>query len=127
MYGLPLAGILESRLLARCLPVHGYHQKKFTSGLWEHISHPIKFSLVVEDFVVQYVVGEHANRLINALDHSYTYSKDWPGSLYCDVVLYWDYTQKNHFTLSMPGYITDALQKYQNTMQQRPDMPLTLG
>jgi hypothetical protein len=49
MYGLPQAGILANQLLARRLIVHGYHQIKFTPGLWEHVSWPIQFTLVVDN------------------------------------------------------------------------------
>jgi hypothetical protein len=55
MYGLPQAGILANQLLARCLAIHGYHKTKFTPGLWRHVTHPIQFTLVVDDFGVQYV------------------------------------------------------------------------
>jgi hypothetical protein len=55
MYGLPQADILASKLFVRRLTIHGYHQTKFTPGLWQHITHPIQFTLVVDDFGVQYV------------------------------------------------------------------------
>jgi hypothetical protein len=34
MHGLPQAGILAKQLLAHRLAIHGYHQAKFTPGLW---------------------------------------------------------------------------------------------
>jgi hypothetical protein len=34
LYGLPQSGILANQLLARRLTIHGYHQTKFTPGLW---------------------------------------------------------------------------------------------
>jgi hypothetical protein len=72
MYGLPQAGILANQLLARSLAIHGYHQTKFTPGLWRHVTHPIQFTLVVDDFGVQYVGAEHAQHLIAALETEYT-------------------------------------------------------
>ncbi len=36
MYGLPQAGILAQELLEQRLNAHGYHQSKFTPGLWTH-------------------------------------------------------------------------------------------
>ena len=119
MYGLPQAGILANQLLARRLAVHGYHQTKFTPGLWRHVTRPIQFTLVVDDFGVQYVGKEHAQHIIQALEHDYTVSQDWTGGLYCGVALKWDYTNK-HVDLSMPGYIKDALHKYQHPMPKRP-------
>jgi hypothetical protein len=61
MYDLPQAGILANQLLARRLAIHGYHQTKFTPGLWRHVTHPIQFTLVVDDFGVQYVGEEYAH------------------------------------------------------------------
>jgi hypothetical protein len=55
MYGLPQAGILTNQLIAHPLAIHGYHQTKFTPGLWRHITRPIRFTLLVDDFFVQYV------------------------------------------------------------------------
>ena len=36
MYGLPQAGILANRLLAKRLAKHGYYQVRHTPGLWRH-------------------------------------------------------------------------------------------
>jgi hypothetical protein len=55
MYGLPQAGILANQLRAHRLNIHGYHKTKFTPGLWNHATHPIQFTLVADDFGVQYV------------------------------------------------------------------------
>jgi hypothetical protein len=55
MYGLPQAGILANKFLACRLAIHGYHQSNFTSGLWRHVTRPIKFTRVVDDFGLQYV------------------------------------------------------------------------
>jgi hypothetical protein len=89
MCGLPESGILANQLQAQLLAVHGYHHTNFTPGIWEHVTFPIKFTLVADDFVVQYVVGEHANHHINAMEQSYTVYKYWLGSLYCGITLNW--------------------------------------
>jgi hypothetical protein len=60
MYGLPQAGILTNQLLSRRLAIHDYHQSKFTPGIWRHVTHPIRFTLVVDDFDVQYMGKEHS-------------------------------------------------------------------
>jgi hypothetical protein len=119
MYGLPQAGILANQLLARRLAIHGYHQMTFTPGLWRHVTHPVQFTLVVDDFGVQYVGAEHAHHLIAALETDYTVSKDWTGGLYCGITLHWDYANK-YVDLSMPGYIKDALHKFQHPLPKRP-------
>jgi hypothetical protein len=67
MYGLLQAGILANQLLSHCPAIHGYHQTKFTPGIWRHNNHPIQFTLVMDDFGVQYVGKEHAQHIIDAL------------------------------------------------------------
>jgi hypothetical protein len=119
MYGLPQSGILANQLLARRLDIHGYHQTKFTPGLWRHVTRPIQFTLVVDDFGVQYVGAEHVQHLIAALETDYTVSKYWTGSLYCGITLNWDYASK-HVDLSMSGYIKDALHKFQYPLPKLP-------
>jgi hypothetical protein len=56
MYGLPQAGILTSKLLQRRLAVDGYHPTKHSHGLWKHETRPVLFSLVVDDFRINYFV-----------------------------------------------------------------------
>jgi hypothetical protein len=102
MYDLPQAAILSNQLLACCLAIHGYHQTKFTPGLWRHVTRPIQFTLVVDYFGVQYFGKEHDQHLIDALEAYYTVSKDWTGGLYCGITLKWNYMSK-HVNLSMPG------------------------
>jgi hypothetical protein len=119
MYGLSQAGILANKLRARRLDIHGYYQIKFTPGLWGHVTLPIQFTLVVEYFGVQYVGKEHAQHLIYALEADYTVSKDWTGGLYCGITLKWNYVSKL-VDLSMPGYIKDALHKFQHPLPKRP-------
>jgi hypothetical protein len=119
MYGLPQAGVLANQLLARRLAIHGYHQTKFTPCLWRHVTRPIQFTLLVDDFGVKYVGAEHAHHIIAALETDYTVSKDWTSGLYCGITLKWDYANK-HVDLSMPGYIKDALHKFQHPLPTRP-------
>jgi hypothetical protein len=83
------------------------------------VTRPIQFTLVVDDFGVQYVGAEHAQHTISALETEYTFSKDWIGGLYCGITLNWDYANKN-VDLSMPGYIKYALHKFQHPLPKRP-------
>jgi hypothetical protein len=64
--------------------------KTITPGLWRHVTRPIQFILVVDDFGVQYVGAEQAQNLIAALETDYNVSKDWTGGLYCNITLNWD-------------------------------------
>ena len=38
-----------------------------TPGLWRHVTRPVQFTLVVDDFGVKYVGKEHAVHLIKAI------------------------------------------------------------
>ena len=114
MYGLPQAGLLANKLLARRLAKYGYYQAIHTPGLWKHTWRPIQFVLVVDDFGVEYEDKKHATHLLDALNQHYeAVSEDWKGQLFCGIKLDWDYTMKT-VDLSMPGYITQALHKFQH-------------
>jgi hypothetical protein len=111
MYGLPQAGILAQELLEKRLNEHGYSQSKAVPGLWTHKTRPILFTLVVDDFRVKYVGKEHAMHLISILKQHYEISEDWTGSKYIGITFEWDY-RKCRVHLSMPGYISKALQRF---------------
>ena len=55
MYGLPAAGILANKLLKLRLAMKGYFEPPHTPSLWKHVSRPISFTLVVDDFRIKYV------------------------------------------------------------------------
>ncbi len=69
MYGLPQAGIIAQQLLKERLQKHGYHQSQTTPGLRKHDTHPISFSLVVNNFGVKYVGKENAQHLLDTVRH----------------------------------------------------------
>jgi hypothetical protein len=77
---LPQAGILAQELLEKWLNEHGYSQSKAVPGLWTHKTHPILFTLTVDDFGVKYVGIEQAMHLISILKLYYEISEDWTGS-----------------------------------------------
>jgi len=56
---------------------------------------------------------EDMHHLTSALKEHYKVAVDWKGSLFCGVKLTWDYINR-HVTTNMPGYIGDALTKYQH-------------
>jgi hypothetical protein len=64
VWELPQAGILASKLLRNRLLPHGNYECKHTPGLWRHLTHPISFTLVVDDFGVKYVGREHVDHFI---------------------------------------------------------------
>jgi hypothetical protein len=118
MYGLPQAGIITNQRLEKHLAKYGYKPTYLTPGLWRHESPPITFSLGVNNFGVKYVGDQHAWHLITALEHLYTVSSDWTGSLYCGLTLDLNYTNRT-VDLSMPDYVATALHRFQHPPPSR--------
>ena len=54
-YGLPQAGVLAHAQLTKHLNQAGHSESPTTPGLWNHKWRPIIFTLVVDDFGVEYV------------------------------------------------------------------------
>jgi hypothetical protein len=71
MYGLPQAGLLATKLLARRLANYGYFQANHTPCLWKHTWQPIQFALVVDSFGVEYENKTDAQHLLDALNNHY--------------------------------------------------------
>ena len=65
MYGLKQAGIIANEELQAHMSGFGYRPVKFTLGLWKHDTKDTIFSLVVDDFLVQYSSEEDANRFVH--------------------------------------------------------------
>jgi hypothetical protein len=114
MYGLPQAGILAHDRLVEHLAAHGYVKTKHTAGLFRHVTRPIQFTLVVDDFGVKYTGTEHAQHLIDTLQALYTITIDWDGTRYLGLTLAWDYAQRT-LDMSMPDYIDQALTRFQQS------------
>ena len=120
MYGLPQSGLLANKQLAKFLAKDGYYQTAHTPGLWRHTTRPIQFSLVVDDFCVEYVGKEHALHLEAALNrHFEEVATDWEATLFCGISLKWDYENRT-VDLSMPGYIDAMLHRFQHTSPTKP-------
>ena len=49
MNGIPEAGMLAQRLLITRMATFDYYPVRHTPGLWTHRTHPIWFTLVVDD------------------------------------------------------------------------------
>ena len=69
--GLLQAGSLANKQLRKYLVPAGYYECAHTPGLWKHVTCPVQFSLVVDDFVIKYVGKEHADHLIRSLRKRY--------------------------------------------------------
>ena len=115
---MPQSGRLANDYLREKLRPAGYFEVKHTPGLWKHVSRPIQFSLVVDDFGVKYSRKEDVDHLIETLKKDFTLSEDWEGDLYCGITLKWDYVKRT-LDISMPGYIKKALQRYKHARSAR--------
>ena len=73
-----------------------------TLGLWKHVSRPIAFTLVVDDFGVKYVSKNNSDHLVAALKGKYKISEDLMGSLYCCIDIRWYYANRT-LDLGMSG------------------------
>ncbi len=87
VWGLPQAGILANEILKKRLAPHGYFECKQTSGLWKHTTHPISFTLVVDNFGMKYTHQQDINHLIMCIKEKYELTEDWDGNLYCSIRL----------------------------------------
>lgn len=119
IYGLPAAGILANKLLQKRLAPHGYYEVPHTPGLWRHLTRPVQFSLVVDDFGVKYVGRKHAQHLIDKLKKWYNLAEDWKGDLYCGIRLDWNYDD-SYVDISMPKYVAKILQRFKHKKPSRP-------
>jgi hypothetical protein len=119
MYGLPQAGIIAQELLEKRLNERGYHQSKFTPGLWTHETRKTKFALVVDDFGIKYESEEDAQHLIDSLTPFYKITVDKDGTRFIGLTLEWDYI-KREVHVSMPGYVKKALLRFNWPTPKKP-------
>jgi hypothetical protein len=106
-------------LLRKRLAPYGYYEVAHTPGLWRHVTRPISFSLVVDDFGVKYVGKEHALHLIHTLKKWYKLAVDWDGKIYCGINLDWNYDNK-YVDISIPTYIPKVLTRFGHTKPKKP-------
>ena len=85
VYGLPQAGKLANDLITKQLNAEGYYQAETTPGLWRHKWRPVTFSLIVDDFGIEYVGERHALQLRSVLQQHYTITEDWKGKKYAGI------------------------------------------
>ena len=126
IYGLKESGRLANEQLKKVLAAADYHPCRFTHGLYRHASRPICFSLCVDDFGVKYKRKEDALHLEKVLNDSYPMKADWTGNFYLGLTLDWNYAPihaDRSVTLSMPGYVADALVRFQHTRSKPTHSP----
>jgi hypothetical protein len=116
MYGLKRAGILAQQQLVKHMAEAGYVQDEATPCLFKHLTRPISFCLVVDDFAIKYVGKEHAQHLLDKIKEKYTIKEDWEASKYIGITsIFGKETsglQRRYVTKSMPGYYDKALKRF---------------
>jgi hypothetical protein len=119
MYGLPQAGKVASDILLPRLAKAGYLPAGRIPGLFRHASNSIIFCLVVDDFLVQYTNLRDFAHLSYTLKKNYEITTDQLASKFCGITLQWNYAE-GHVTLSMPGYVAKALQRFTHPVPAQP-------
>ena len=112
IYGLTSAGRLSQDRLITHLSEHGYLQAAHTTCLFINKPNGIAFNLVVDNCLVKYKTQQAADRLIATLQKLYIITVDTAlKQKYVGITI--DYNMaKGHMDLSMPGYITNALTRF---------------
>ena len=73
----------------------------------------------MDNFFIQHTSDEALDHLISTLQRHYTITIDKTGAKFCGMQLDWNYNE-GHVTLSMPGYIEKALNRFTHTMTAKP-------
>ena len=116
MYGFKQAGIIANHELVNHMAPFRYHPVQHTPGLWVHDSRKTMFSLVVNNFCVQYGSTEDADHFLKSLRAKYLIPVDMVATFYIGIKLEWDYVHRT-ITLSTPIYVCKALHRFQHIMR----------
>ena len=73
---------------------------------------------MVNNFEMKYIGKENAKHLVGIIKKHYEMTMDWECTKYCRLTLEWDYI-KREVHLSMPGYIDNALQRFNHMRPNR--------
>lgn len=111
IYGLPQAGRISQQHLIAHLAKHGYYEAPMTPCLFLHKTNNIAFTLVVDDFGVKYKHPHELQHFLDALKEVYKFKVDIDGKRYLGMTIDIDRAKKT-VSLSMPGYVQQALNKY---------------
>eukprot|EP00804_Cyclotella_cryptica_P010880 CCRYP_008804-RA/>CCRYP_008804-RA protein AED:0.45 eAED:0.45 QI:0/-1/0/1/-1/1/1/0/112 len=76
------------------------------------------FTLIVDDFGVEYVGEQHAHHLQGVIKKHYELTKNWKGDLYAGINLEWNYSNRT-CRLTMDKYIATVLFKYNHPMPKK--------
>ena len=120
MYGLIQAGKIANDELIIHMAKYGYRPVRITPGLWKHDENDTIFTLVVDDFLVQYISEAKVEHFLNALRAKYTITVDRQATKHIGLTLQLDYNKRT-IILSMPGYVRKALLKCKHILPTLPE------
>ena len=87
MYDLVQAGIIVYKALKELLKPYVYAPAKITKELRKHQDRYINFTLVLDNFSINYRDKKYVEHLISALQEKYEVKKYCTGGLYCGIKL----------------------------------------
>ena len=119
MYWLVQAGIIAHTAIKKRLQQLGYEPAPITPGLWRHNKNGITFTIVVNDFGIKHQRKEDVLHLIHTIQEKYEITQDWTGGLYSGITLNWG-CKAGILDISMPGYVKEALHKFQHPTPIQP-------
>jgi hypothetical protein len=122
IFGLPYAGRIAHAKLSNLLERHGYTACVNTPCLFRHVTRPISFTLVVDDFGIKYTNRQDVDHLLNAIHEEYKTTEDWDGSKYLGMTIEHDIDARA-ITVSMPGYAAAAVKRFGIVPIGRTDSP----
>ena len=111
--GLKQSGLLSQQRLVTLLNSYGYYQTA-TPMLFRHESRPIDFTLVVDDFGVQFSKDADLDHLIECLDNLYDVKVERAGTRFLGFDIDYDMTARS-ITMSYPGYVDTLLASISRT------------
>ena len=116
MHGLKQAGIIANQELVKHMAPFGSHPVKHTPSLWVHDNRKTLFSLVVDNFCVQYFSTEDADHFFNSLRAKYLITVEMAETVYISIKLEWEYVHRN-VTLLMPSYVRKDLHRFHHKLR----------
>ena len=87
MYGLKQVGIIASQELRAHLKPYIYEPVRHIPGLWHCTQIDSNFTLLIDNFLIQYMSLINVNHLINALKQKYDITIDWEANIYIGITL----------------------------------------
>ena len=117
--GLKQARRLDSNHLTKNLDINGYETLKHTPYLWRYHTSDLVFSLVVENFGINYTVKEDTYHMLKYLWVDYEITKKCTGEKYLGLILKWEYVNRS-VHVCIPVYSKAALLKFQRKATKKP-------